>query len=85
MKDHLVEQSESNMAVVLTCHDCDWFLRIGYHNGMDADSRRDIQPLVTLIKWAHQDPGLIKNDTADEMVERSTWRRVRDYILKGTP
>ena len=80
MKEHLVEQSESSMAVVLTCHDCDWFLRIGYHNGMDADTRREIQPLVTLIKWAHQDPSLLQNDTTDEMTERSMWRKVRTLI-----
>ena len=83
MTGHLVEQTESTREVVLRCHDCDWYAKVGREGYLDHDTRIDIQPLVTLVRWAHQDPSLLANDAAGESVERSMWRRIRDYALRG--
>ena len=56
MNDHLVEQVEYTGTVGLRCHTCDWFMNIGHHNGMSIDQRQHLQPLVTLLRWAHTDP-----------------------------
>ena len=83
MSDHLVEQVEYTGTVGLRCHTCDWFMNIGHHNGMSIDQRQHIQPLVTLLRWAHTDPSLVEPRWDGEVVEQSTWRRVRKYLVGG--
>ena len=83
MSGHLVEQSENSRAVVLRCVDCDWFAQVGREGYLDHETRIRVQPLVTLMRWSHIDPTLLANDAAGEMVERSMWRRVRDYLTRG--
>lgn len=83
MTGHLVEQSETSCEVTLRCRDCDWYAKIGRQSHIDHDTRIQIQPMVTLLKWGHQDPSLLKDDAAGESVERSMWRRIRDYALRG--
>lgn len=82
---HLVEQTSTSNYVTLRCHDCAWTAHIGYDTrALDYQQAVDMQPLVTLIKWGHADPNLLKNDAADEIAERSLWRRVR-AALGGKP
>ena len=83
MTDHLVEQVEYTGTVGLRCHTCDWFMNIGHHGGMSIDQRQHIQPLVTLLRWAHTDPTLVEPRWDGEVVEQSTWRRVRQYLVGG--
>lgn len=78
--NHLVQQNESSRAVTLRCVDCDWFATIGREGYLDHETRIIIQPVVDMVKWSHQDPTLV---AAAEHVERSTWRRLRDYLTKG--
>lgn len=81
---HMVEQTENSTHVVLTCHDCPWEARIGVHRlVLDEASRRDALTLAQLLRWVHADPTLMppRSDTG----ERTTWARVRDYLMKGTP
>lgn len=83
MTGHLVERSNTNTHIYLTCHDCDWHATVGYAHRADWDRLVALEPLVTLVRWAHQDPSLLANDAAGESVERSMWRRIRDYMTKG--
>lgn len=82
--EHMVEQTETNVAVNLRCHDCDWHASIGtrHHTGLTYDERREALATAQLVKWVHQDPSLL---STSDPTERTTWTRVRDYLMKGTP
>jgi len=84
MSDHLVQQSVSSTAVTLTCMDCDWFAKVGRRHILDYETLVTITPVVQLAKWSHTDPGgFALAFSAGEVTERSTWRRVREYLTKG--
>ena len=80
----MVEQAAGGNYLTLRCHDCGWTMRMGFDaRPVEYAERVQWQPLVTLLKWAHQDPSLLANDAAGESVERSMWRKVRDYLTRG--
>jgi len=79
---HLVEQSISPQAIHLRCHDCDWYAEIGRRHLLDHDTYVAISPVAELVKWSHTDPTIMAARHGEE-VERTTWRRIRDYLTKG--
>lgn len=85
MTGHLVEQTETSTHVHLMCRSCDFTAAIGHTRPLDHGQRVALQPLVTLVRWAHQDPSLLAGDAAGESVERSVWRRVRSLMRGVAP
>ena len=82
MTDHLVQTSVSPNAIHLDCMDCDWFAQIGRRHLLDYDTYIAITPVAEMVKWSHIDPTILAA-RPEEVTERSTWRRVREYLTRG--